>query len=85
MGDYRNTFLTDRVEMLVRGFRRFGGLYDRERALAYLGGKFAVMLDSPEDSTERDVGVEFLKRVVLVHLTDGESKIDLLMFAMVLT
>ena len=38
------------------------------------------MLDSPEDETEREVGAEFLKRVVLVHLDDNKSKFDLLIF-----
>lgn len=79
MGDYNNTFLIDRVEMLLRGFRRFG-FYEKNAALEYLGSKFAVMLDSPEDSTERQVGQEFLDRVVLVHLTESKDKFDLIMY-----
>ncbi|KAJ3335411.1 hypothetical protein HDU91_002201, partial [Kappamyces sp. JEL0680] len=79
MGDHSNTFLTDRVEMLLRSFKRFA-FYDKNRALDYLGSKFAVMLDSPEDSTERQVGLEFLNRVVLVHLTDSRAKFDLLLW-----
>ncbi len=79
MGDNSNTFLTDRVEMLLRSFKRFA-LYDKNRALDYLGGKFAVMLDSPEDSTERVAGLELLNRVILVHLgSDSRAKFDLLL------
>ena len=78
MGDDSNTFLTDRLEMLLRSYKRFG-FYDKDQALDYLGSKFAVMLDSSEDSTEREVGLEFLKRIVLVHLKTHKEKFDLLL------
>ena len=78
MGDDSNTFLTDRLEMLLRSYKRFG-FYDKYQALDYLGSKFAVMLDSSEDSTEREVGLEFLKRIVLVHLKTHKEKFDLLL------
>jgi DNA-directed RNA polymerase I subunit RPA2 len=79
MGDYGNTFLTDRVEMFLRSFKRYA-LYDQHSCLSYLGSKFAVMLDSAEDKMEHEVGLQFLKRVVLVHLPDAKSKFDLLIF-----
>ena len=79
MGDHTNTFLTDRLEMLLRSYKWFG-IYDKNQALDYLGSKFAVMLDSPEDSTEREVGMDFLKRIVLVHLKTTREKFDLLLY-----
>ncbi|KAI8893711.1 hypothetical protein BC833DRAFT_624620 [Globomyces pollinis-pini] len=79
MGDYGNTFLTDRVEMLLRSFRRYS-LFTREQCLDYIGSKFAVMFDSAEDTTERQVGLDFLNRIVLVHLKSTKAKSDLLLF-----
>jgi DNA-directed RNA polymerase I subunit RPA2 len=79
MGDYENTFLTDRVEMLLRSFRRYS-MYTRDECLTYLGSKFAVMLDSAENVTQREAGIEFLQKVVMVHLEDFKSKFDVLIF-----
>ncbi|KAJ3155037.1 hypothetical protein HDU89_007227 [Geranomyces variabilis] len=81
MGQSTNTFLTDRVELLLRSFRRYA-VHTRKQCLSYLGSKFAVMMDSPDDHYEEDVGAEFLKRVVLVHLEDNKDKFDMLIFMM---
>ncbi|KND03173.1 DNA-directed RNA polymerase I core subunit RPA135 [Spizellomyces punctatus DAOM BR117] len=81
MGQANNTFLTDRVELLLRSFRRYA-VHTRKQCLSYLGSKFAVMMDSPEDMFEEQVGEEFLKRVVLVHLEDSREKFDMLIFMM---
>jgi DNA-directed RNA polymerase I subunit RPA2 len=79
MQNYKNTFLTDRVEMLLRYYRRYS-MYTREECLEYLGEKFAVMLDSPEDMTTRQVGKQLLDQLVYVHLKDDKSKFDLILF-----
>lgn len=80
MGKVEDTFLTDRVELLLKSFHRYG-TKTRKACLAYLGEKFAVMLDSPEDKTEMEVGEEFLKSVILVHLdeTSRREKFEMLM------
>ena len=78
MGKTGNTFLTDRVEMLLRSFQRYG-VFTRQQCLNYIGSRFHVMLDSREDSTEEEVGLEFLKRIVLVHLDSRFDKSDMLM------
>ncbi|KAJ3113709.1 hypothetical protein HDU96_003038 [Phlyctochytrium bullatum] len=79
MGKTGNTFLTDRVELLLRSFQRFA-VVSRKECLAYIGSKFHVMLDSPEDMTEEEVGREFLDQIVLVHLQNSNDKFDLLIF-----
>ncbi|KAI9205077.1 uncharacterized protein BJ171DRAFT_82715 [Polychytrium aggregatum] len=79
MGQTDNTFLTDRVELLLRSAKRYG-VYTRKQCLDYLGSKFHVMLNSPEDSTKEDVGVAFLKTICLVHLGSNQAKFDLLIF-----
>ncbi|KAI8613271.1 hypothetical protein BC830DRAFT_1170381 [Chytriomyces sp. MP71] len=66
-GKTGNTFLTDRVELLLRGFKGLS-VHSREECRGYIGTKFHVMLDAPEDATDLEVGEEFLRRIVLVHL-----------------
>ena len=79
MGDYDNSFLTDRVEMLLRSYRKYS-MYTQHECVEFLGSKFSAMLDSPEDASTTDVAKEFLKRVVYVHLDDDKSKFDLMLF-----
>ncbi|EEY19764.1 DNA-directed RNA polymerase I subunit RPA2 [Verticillium alfalfae VaMs.102] len=63
----QNTFLTDRVELLLRTYTSYG-LYTKTETRAYLGEKFRVVLGVPDTMSHYDVGTEFLKRIVLVHL-----------------
>lgn len=62
-----NTFLTDRVELLLRTYKVYG-LYSKTKTRAYLGEKFRVVLGVPDTMSHYDVGTEFLRRIVLVHL-----------------
>lgn len=63
----QNTFLTDRVELLLRTYKSYG-LYSKTETRAYLGEKFRVVLGVPDTMSHYDVGTEFLRRIVLVHL-----------------
>lgn len=60
-------FVTDRVELLLRTYRVYG-LHSKAKTRAFLGQKFKVVLQIPEDVSDEDAGVEFLKRIVLPHL-----------------
>ena len=60
-------FVTDRVELLLRTYKAYG-LHGKAKTRAYLGGKFKVVLQVPEDMSDEDVGTEFLRRIVLPHL-----------------
>ena len=80
MAKQQNTSLVDSVELLLRSFRTSFAVLTRHQALSYLGQKFAVMLDCPEDMTQLDAGLELLRRVVLVHLTNDSDKFDLLIY-----
>ncbi|CAP60512.1 uncharacterized protein PODANS_1_8070 [Podospora anserina S mat+] len=62
-----NTFLTDRVELLLRTYKTYN-LYTKKQTRAYLGQKFRVVLGVPDTMTDYEVGTEFLRKVVLVHL-----------------
>ncbi|KAK0618205.1 hypothetical protein B0T17DRAFT_495180 [Bombardia bombarda] len=62
-----NTFLTDRVELLLRTYKVYG-LYTKTQTRAYLGEKFRVVLGVSETMSDYEVGTEFLRKIVLVHL-----------------
>ncbi|KAJ4297235.1 DNA-directed RNA polymerase I subunit RPA2 [Collariella sp. IMI 366227] len=80
-----NTFLTDRVELLLRTYKTYG-LYTKTQTRAYLGEKFRVVLGVPETMSDYEVGTEFLRKVVLVHLgcVDVTEEQDLDKFKMLL-
>jgi DNA-directed RNA polymerase I subunit RPA2 len=63
----QNTFLTDRVEVLLRTYKSYQ-LYGRAETRAYLGSKFKVVLGVRDSMSDHDAGTELLRKVVLVHL-----------------
>ena len=78
-GDIHDTFLTDRVELLLRGFKRYN-LWTGEQCLDYLGDKFRVVMRAPEDYSNAQVGEEMINRLVLPHLDLPRDKYRLLIF-----
>lgn len=78
MGDYENTFMTDRVELLLRNFKSYK-LYTQKQCLEFLGERFRVVLGLPEDYSNQQLGMELLDRVLLVHLDVSRDKYRLLM------
>ncbi|KAJ6561460.1 hypothetical protein DFH09DRAFT_1159999 [Mycena vulgaris] len=79
MQDYENTFLTDRVELLLRSFKMFT-LSTAEQCLEYLGDKFRVVLGTPEDWTNAAVGAWLIEKMILVHLPTPRDKYRMLLF-----
>lgn len=77
-GETDNTFLTDRVELLLRGHKALG-LPTGKECLEYLGQKFRVVLQLPEDWTDTRVGGYLLNKVVLVHLTSPRDKFRMIL------
>lgn len=78
-GEYDNTFLTDRVELLLRGQKSWG-LHTGAQCLDYLGEKFRVVLNVPDDWSNVQVGGHLLRKVVLVHLPAPRDKFRMLLF-----
>lgn len=78
-GEYDNTFLTDRVELLLRGQKSWG-LHTGAQCLDYLGEKFRVVLNVPDDWSNVQVGGYLLRKVVLVHLPAPRDKFRMLLF-----
>jgi len=81
-----NTFVTERVELLLRTYKAYR-IHGKAVTRAYLGGKFKHVLNVPKDILDEDSGSEFLRKIVLVHLgnvnvadeQDGH-KFDMLLF-----
>lgn len=78
MQDYENTFLSDRVELLLRSFKMFT-MHTGEQCLEYLGDKFRVVLNLPEDWSNAAVGLWLLKKMVLVHVESPRDKFRMLL------
>lgn len=77
--DRENTFLTDRVELLLRTYKGYQ-LYTKKETLKHLGEKFRAVMGVAQDMIDVDVGREFLRRIVLVHLLDPRDKFRLMLF-----
>lgn len=77
-GDVENTFISGRVESMLREFKREGqGLFTQRQCLEYLGERLVTVISGSESMSKSEVGREFLRRFVLVHLTDEQAKFDL--------
>ncbi|KAF7504758.1 DNA-directed RNA polymerase I subunit RPA2 [Endocarpon pusillum] len=62
-----NSFVTDRLEMLLRTYKVYG-LVGKRKTRAYLGEKFRSVLDVPITMSDEEAGVKFLRKVVMPHL-----------------
>lgn len=63
----KNTFVTDRVELLLRTYKGYK-VHGRASSRAYLGEKFKPVLGVPNDMSNEAAGTEFLRKIVLPHL-----------------
>jgi DNA-directed RNA polymerase I subunit RPA2 len=63
----KNTFVTDRVELLLRTYQAYNK-HSRYDCRAHLGKSFRPVLGVSADMSDEDVGTEFLRKVVLPHL-----------------
>ncbi|CAN3360331.1 DNA-directed RNA polymerase I subunit Rpa135p [Diutina catenulata] len=77
--DTANSFLTDRLELLLRNYKQYN-LYGKQETLAYLGDKFRVVFGATPDVSDVDVGREVIRRIVLVHLDSNADKFRMLLF-----
>ncbi|PPQ66740.1 hypothetical protein CVT26_009541 [Gymnopilus dilepis] len=79
MQDYDNTFLSDRVELLLRSFKMYT-MHTGEQCLEYLGDKFRVVLNLPEDWSNAAVGAWLIQKMVMVHIDSPREKFRMLLF-----
>ncbi len=76
-GEHTNTFLTDRVELMLQNFKIFN-IQLREQCTALLGEKFRITFSPPSYYTNKQVGDLILNKVILVHLKTKKDKFNLL-------
>ena len=79
MQDYEDTFLSDRVELLLRSFKVYS-LHTGDQCLQHLGEKFRVVVNMPDDWTNQAIGVWLVNKVVLVHLQNPRDKYRMLLY-----
>lgn len=63
----KNTYLIDRVELLLRTYRAYG-LQTKSKTRANLGEKFRTVLGVPSSMSNFECGTEFVRKIVLVHI-----------------
>eukprot|EP00698_Gefionella_okellyi_P003900 TRINITY_DN13613_c0_g1_i1.p1 TRINITY_DN13613_c0_g1~~TRINITY_DN13613_c0_g1_i1.p1 ORF type:complete len:1144 (+),score=256.01 TRINITY_DN13613_c0_g1_i1:497-3433(+) len=79
-GDMQNTFVTDRIELLLRAIRELD-VRTHAEALSYLGAHFRIVMGAPTGASNVEIGQELLRKYMFVHLgTDNQAKLDLLIF-----
>ena len=83
----KNTFVTERAELLLRTYKTVFNLHGKSSTRSYLGERFKPVLDLPRDISNEVAGTEFLRKIVLVHLgnvdvteTQDRDKFNLLLF-----
>jgi len=77
-GDFTNTFVTDRTELMLRSFN-VHGIYTKYECTSFLGERFRITVRLPPFFTNEDVGNYLIDKVVLVHLKDRRDKFNMLM------
>lgn len=82
-GDNDNTFVTDRVEGMLRAWRNseMGSMANtREECTAHIGALFRTSVDLPQSATDAEVGAHILRKVMFIHLDSDEAKFNLLIY-----
>lgn len=75
--DYTNTFLTTRLELLLRDFKTYK-LYSMQDCQAYLGSLFRNMLPITDRTSDMEAGILLIRRFIFVHTDSFTEKLDCL-------
>ena len=79
-GDTSNTFMTARLELLLRDAKNYGkGLFTRALCAAFLGSLFRNFLPIADETSDEDAGYMLIKRYLFVHTDDFECKLECLL------
>jgi DNA-directed RNA polymerase I subunit RPA2 len=80
-------FVMDRVEMLLRTYKRTYDMHSKQQTRAFIGSKYRVAMALSDDLSDEEAGTEFLRKIVLPHLgcvnvttSQDRDKFNLLMF-----
>ena len=79
-----DTYVADRIEIMLKMTRKDLGLHHHEQCLSYLGNAFRVVLGVPDAMSDEDAGKRLIEQFIFVHLTgkpgESQSKFDLLVY-----
>jgi DNA-directed RNA polymerase I subunit RPA2 len=78
-GDTENTFLTARLELILRDSKRYN-MFTSAECRAYLGTLFRNSLPISDKTSDEDAGRLLLERFIFVHLDDFGAKQECLIF-----
>lgn len=76
-GDVNNTFLTARLELLLRDFKSYN-LNSHAECLAYIGSLFRGSLPIDSRTTDIEAGKLLINRFIFVHVDQFAEKLDVL-------
>ena len=77
-GDTDNTFMTTRLELLLRDAKQTG-IYSKSEYLAYLGSLFRLFLPISDSTSDEEAGKLLVKRFFFVHVKDVNAKLECLL------
>jgi DNA-directed RNA polymerase I subunit RPA2 len=73
-GDEHNSFLVERVELLLSTFQT-DDVFSRKKCLAFLGSKFRVALNLDESQSDMEAAKILLRRTIFIHLSGSDHKV----------
>ena len=77
-GNHSNTFLTSRLELLLRDAKQYG-IFSSAECLAFLGSHFRLFLPISERWSDEQAGRMLVERYFFVHVKPFTSKLECLL------
>lgn len=74
-GDTGNTFLTTRLELLLRDFKTYK-LSSKAQCQAYLGSLFRLYMPITDETTDQEAGIALIDRFFFVHVSSFKDKLE---------
>lgn len=80
-GDRENTFLSTRLEVLLRDAKQHG-IYSAQQGRAWLGSLFRMYLPVSDVQTDEEAGLLLIQRFFFIHAESLEDKLECLLLMM---
>jgi len=74
-GDVTNTFLTTRLELLLRDFKSYR-CHTRSQALSFVGSLFRASLPISDLTSDEEAGIQLIKMYLFVHCESFSDKLE---------
>lgn len=80
-GDEHNTFLTTRIELLLRDFKSYR-CFNRKQSISFLGSLFRSSLPITDQVSDEDAGSVLIRSYLFVHCDSFADKLECLLHMM---